>query len=810
MNLVNNVGGWYIERRCGATAWACVAAVLAMSPGVVLGRVEFTVSRVGFPTLRSGDAVRAGQWVPLIVDLALVEQETTFDGTLQIAQFDRDGDECYDRVDVHLRSETGGTQRLHLYIPANVWRGQLKFAFELLNSEGEAVEVLSEGKLTFRPEPAQRPTYLPNDDAILIVSLSTGVVGRVRDLGEQTQSARYARPVHVAHMSPLDLPEHWIGLEAVDYVIWDGTACVDLTPRQLDALIEWVGQGGTLLLAAARTAGALKMTKSINAVLPVDIGELTTVGNLREVREGLLGVPRDMDGVDTRPDEWLDEGFDNPVPVVRCTVRPGATKIAEERAIDLLVVARTRRDRGHIIFSGVELKDLFSAPGMAADFFRNVFRLSRFEGDEQAPPEPVPLFRNVISAVSFSTSAGIYLFVAGVSSIGYVVLATFGTWGFLRLRGGRHHSWSAFALVGLASSAATVVVVNWLQGFGDVLHQVSIIDAEAGSSYGRGTAFFGLKTSSDKEVDVWLPSSALGATEPGGTDCFLRPLPSGGHRGEVATTFADPQEYRLIPASAVIDNVRIRATLKQFEGRWQGPLDGRMTGEITIKRRRVTGDSYIINELGVDLDPCYLLHAVLDTSEIEGVRDKAIFVYEIGPVLGNGSKAMLAPRCYEPRGSETISEVMNRSRLADWHKEKWAKKFQGLLPDFGLGAGPDPGVALGDARTALLLLSTIGDFDPVSLGSGVGRFGAPRTFSRDHLRQLDLREQLQTDSAVLIGFAQEPGPIRLFRREGDRKYAPLKPDPDKSWTMYRIRFPATAGKGTAGEDESDLDTLDGF
>ncbi|MHC4696436.1 MAG: hypothetical protein ACYTFA_06825 [Planctomycetota bacterium] len=809
MDLMNDINGWHIGRHGRVAAYACAAMLLVLQPPTALGRVEFTITRVGFPTLRSGDVVRQGEWVPIIVDLALIEQQQEFDGTLRIAQFDSDGDECFDSVDVHLRAETGGTQRLHLYVPANVRRGQLKFTFELLNLEGEAVEVLSEGELTYRPEPAQRPTYIPNDDAILILSLSTGVVGRVSDLVGQDRSATYARPIHVAHISPLDLPEHWIGLEAVDYIVWDDARPEELTQRQLHALLEWTRQGGTLLIAASRSVGALKLTTPLNDVLPVEIGELVAVTDLGDVREALLGAPRTEDGLELETEEWLDVGFDNPVPVARCTLRRGASAIAREGTIDSVVVAQVREDRGHIIYSAVTLRDLFSARGRAGDFFRKLFHLNRVEGDDQAPPQPVSLFNNVVSAISFSTSAGIYLFVAGASAIGYVLLATFGTWGFLRARGGRQHSWSAFALVGLAASAVTMVVVNSLQGFGETLHQVSIIDVDAGSSYARATALFGVKTSSDKELDVWLPSNALGATEPGYADCFLRPLPAGGHRGEAATSFADPQEYRLIPASAVIDNVRVRATLKQFEGRWHGPLDGRVTGQITIRGRRITDDSYVINELGVDLDPCYLIHAALDTAGFEGVRDKAIYVYEIGPVRGDGSTAVLAPRCYEPARNETIRDIINRSTLARWHSEVWGKSFKRLLPDFGLGTGPDTGVALGNERNALMLLSTIGDFDPLSLGGAVSQFAGPKTFSRDRLRQLDLREQLQPGSVILIGFADDPGPIRLFRREGERRYVPLRPEPDRSWTMYRIRIPAVVLRGTADDDVLGMDVLDG-
>ena len=44
-------------------------------------------------------------------------------------------------------------------------------------------------------------------------------------------------------------------LEMVDYIIWDEADPTNLgdAPRQLGALIDWVRQGGCLVLAAAQT-----------------------------------------------------------------------------------------------------------------------------------------------------------------------------------------------------------------------------------------------------------------------------------------------------------------------------------------------------------------------------------------------------------------------------------------------------------------------------------------------------------------------------------------------------------------------------
>jgi hypothetical protein len=805
------MGGGYLsgkKRGLGFAAAVWAAVLAGPVPPQAEGRLEVNVTRVGFPTLRHGDVIRTGAWVPVIVDLSLID-EPSFDGTVRLAQFDTDGDECYDLVDVHLRAETGGSQRVYLYAVANPVRGQGRFIIEVRNQDGDTVEIISQGKPTRRAQPAQQPTVIKPDD-ILILSISRETVGRVGDLVDLNEQTVYTRPLNIGHMSPSDLPELWVGLEAVDYIVWDDAHPEDLTERQLAALIEWVRQGGTLLITASRFAGSLALTASINKILPVDLGEEIPVKDLPDIRRKLLEAERDL-------------GFPFRVPVVQCKLREGAKLVARERGIDSDIITRGRVDRGSIIFSGITLKDLFSAEtGRPVKFFRTIFHLSQLEGDEE-PPRPVSLFGKVVGVVSFARSASLYLLLAALFSIGYMLAATAGTWWFLGKRGWRHHSWSTFALVAIAASLLSVLVVRSLRGFGEQLHQITIVDIDAGEAYGYATAFFGLKTSSDRELDVWLPSDPLSATEPGATLCALRPLPAGDDPAEASTSFADPEEYRLVPASALVDDVRIRATLKRFEGRWKGPLRGRVTGQINVRKNtepqsrpedwRITGDSYIVNELDVDLKDCYLLHPTFDIYSPTGrfhtdqVRSDKIFAYPIGDVPATGKEIPIASRCYYlATETQTVSEAMQERTLAK-QQVIWGSPFRGVLQNIGYGSTPEVGFSLGEEKYALLLLSTVGELDPKKDANLAGHWLGTPTWSRDRLRQLDLRDQLQRDCVYLIGFADQPGPVRLFVREGARDYRPIEPDPRHSRTMYRIRIPAVVEPAPQRDTEEEEDEV---
>lgn len=119
--------------------------------------------------------------------------------------------------------------------------------------------------------------------------------------------------------------------------------------------------------------------------------------------------------------------------------------------------------------------------------------------------------------------------------------------------------------------------------------------------------------------------------------------------------------------------------------------------------------------------------------------------------------------------------------------------------------------ALGREQEALLMLSTVGDIDVSefnpqgSMGFSFGR----TTISRERLRHLDLREQLERDCVYLIGFAGDPGPVRLMTRPaGSGEYRVARPVPGKCGVMYRIRIPVkftNARRTATGDGESNND-----
>ena len=112
-----------------------------------------------------------------------------------------------------------------------------------------------------------------------------------------------------------------------------------------------------------------------------------------------------------------------------------------------------------------------------------------------------------------------------------------------------------------------------------------------------------------RTVSVRLSQShpSAGRADAGGEGKFLRPL-ARNPRG--AARYVTPARYAGLPTRAALDNVLMRATLKQVEGYWRGSWTGRFaatwswTGETGRLSRRAVGSR---NDLHVDLAGGYLL-----------------------------------------------------------------------------------------------------------------------------------------------------------------------------------------------------------
>ena len=788
-------------------AWllAGVALLPLLIPAAGAARVIGDVVSAGFNARGAGiggrHVVRLGHWTPVVVQLTL-EGQTQFEGRLRVAQRDRDGDVGYDYHEILLNADSAASRTYTLYtLPSLGADGAIDLSVELVDQDDVLVEMVSAGRLVRALRAADTPTVLP-DDETLILDVAEGQMGKVARLAETGPGLRPLRPINVAHLAPRELPDRWQGLEAADAIVWDESDPDALNADQRQALAEWTRQGGVLVLATARHAAALQKSDVFGPLLPVTVGERTSLKEAGRFRSRWLGLPEE------------DAEYAEAVPLVKCSVRKGAgaRRVFPEpgaesssAGVDTLI-ARGRAGRGVVVFVAASLRELLDAECNPTTFWRALLEI-RLTNTENYPDDR-PLYQPLEAVVAFAATGGQYMVFALLFVMAYIGLATFGSWSFLKSRGWEKHNWTVFAGVAVVASLLSITATQTIRGVGQKLHQLTVVEATAGESAASATAYFGLKTGTHSVLDVWLADDYARAPEPQRTDCFLRALPADKSVAQGGVAFADPGSYELRPATAELLRVPIRATLKQFEGRWRGQLRGGIDAAVrladrtftrsaneeqTVRERCFDESSTITNRLGVDLEDCFLFQPSVNRYEggLNYMSPRSqnlteIKVYALG-ALADGATVRPA--------SLYTDQFGNRLTWSDWHRSlldyqnAWGKRFAGdvslkMLQEKGkVKAGE-----LSGFQEALLMLTALSEYDETS--TTLQHYSqAPILFSRERCRWMDLSEVLTKDMVLLVGFAKAPGPVSLCTRRAGSTRDYRRVAPEEAWTVYRVVIP---------------------
>lgn len=763
------------------------------------------IVRVGYPTT-TGHAIRAGSWAPVVVDLTLAQQ-SRFTGILRLQQADRDGDIFADRASVNLIAEGGSQQRYTLYTVPNPSGFRESGVFvELLATEdgdeatAELERMISGGAPVPKLLPPVPPMVIPDDD-LLILSVSNDVLGKVRYLLDAEEGAKLAREIHIAHVSPDALPNQWIGLEMIDAIVWDDADPTAITPTQQRALVEWIRQGGELMVAAARTSDTLAQSDLLGPLLPVRVESVRSTADLVSTKKVLL-MQRDD-----------HPALKRPIAVAMCSPvdDPSVRVILHEDGIDAPIVASRQIGRGRLIFVAAPLKDLLaeiSEARPAVMFFKNTLELRRGSPMESSGGYNRTLFPYMESVTAFTERSGAFLAAAMLFAVVYVLVSTLGAWRLLGTRNLLKHSWTALAVSAVAASALSIAGVQYARGIGRSLHQLSVVDIQGGTSAAQASAYFGLTTSVHSLEDVWLPQDPVLQPAPAASPCFLRPLPAPLSVSGVSGGFTDPARYELHPSTATISRVPVRATLKQFEGRWTGAIAGTVTASLATREQLVqnasgemvrdltlTDASWLQNNLDVDLVNCFLFvtgedvfeRVNIDTSPRASASGRAMAI-PLGKVAA-GNRLSLVDRLYFNQLGRPLT-VEERSNWSLRNAQRsWGSNFA-MLSRANMGMDDEViNYDLSSVQNALLLVTVLSDLDPTMFQN---HFGGSMAFSAERCRQLDLSDLLTRRTAIFVGFSNQPGPARLYARTGNRDYRPIDPDPAHTVTMYRVLLEVNA------------------
>ncbi len=805
--------------------WALVTALALGATSLARAAVVGKINQIGFPGAleeslgrEGGLLLRHGKWAPVSVDLR-VEGADHFTGFLSVTQKDNDGDVVSSQTPVTLTAGAERSRTVWLYfLPRVDSRHEVDVSVRLVevtdDDEERAMQIVTpEGAAVDRLKPARELLHV-DDEHSIILDISARRVDAIHRLTRRVDDKqRFRRPLDTARVDARALPDAWYGLEMIDYIVWDGAdpSVFDGSQRQLTAIIEWVHNGGCLLVASEQRWGELAGS-ALGPYLPVTSGK---IARRDEPYPGLKALTERPN-----PKSWPKQT------VTYCLIKPkaGAHAMAVDKAGESIIYER-QVGHGRIVAVGTELRNLLNSRRLPAgiepdEVLADLLRLRKeVETEEQYTTHD--LFPMVRGFVDFQATAGIRLAIAILFVIAYILLATFGSWEWLRRRDWLKHSWTTFAAVAIGASVVSIGGVGWVQGIRTRVQQLSIIDTEANTGTARAHVLFGLKTPTHTNLDIWLPRDWVGIDVPTEESCWLRPIP--GAAEGIETGYAAPGRYQIRPSRAALYGVPIRATLKQLAGHWTGTLPGQIRASIrtTTARRSVTftdgtnwvgqvveitPDSWILNDLKVDLVDSFLLHSMKvwpgEEARIEPRRDQDIYVRRLGPIEAGERLDDLPTRLYNDAAGKPISPH-NRSggptvarvppySLMSAHKA-WGAR--GSLGSFG---GESDFSGQDSCDEGIMALTTLGEFIgeyPAKNSSGVDHRNPMRG---GHARPLDRSTLLTPDTAMFIGFAEDAGPARLMIRTAgadDDAWRAVHPSasPSTRRTVYRVTIPINRG-----------------
>ncbi len=783
-------------RRLSILALLIVATTVAQAQ-VVDGEVVAAGFAAGGSTIFKG-----GQWLPIRVKLT-PQGSDVFSGSLRVECLDLDGDRVAFTQPRATVAPGVASKEIWCYAQVN----------DILEVP-EHVDVVSDaGILIARlPMPAQ-PCEMINNDDLLVLDISDQGIPGLRNLitapwnpGDRGNGVRpYYRNVVVSTLAAANLPDRWWGLESVDVIFWDLPQPNQLSIAQRDALVAWVRNGGQLIVGVGANWPQLAACE-LAPLLP-----LSGAGPTVELDRVSLFLGRYGErGASARK-------LARPLPATTAQLTPGALRIMGEygpgnATINLLALHTV--DSGRVSASAASIRELLTlrlhepqAPESSGEpvlinkerFFTDLLDLnrltSRFKENELNKLSgiflPDNLYDDVVQPISFRRTSAVGSLTAFLFVAAYIAAATVGTWWWLRRRNQTQLSWTVFAVFAVVASAFSLFTVSGMRTlFSRGVQTLSILDLRATSVQARGPVLFGYASPIRRRVELTLPDDGS----------FLRPLARNPIRKNYYLT---PARYSADAPRAQLDDVLMRATLKQFESYWQGQLDGTIRGRLIADRAtgQLTPDSWLINDTGLNLAGGILLF-IDPRHEQVGVPARAVNLNTLYDQPDEPARVPPAVNILALNlpGIDTGQRAINigtaqyqriRREQDQWRARKGKRRD---MPDLstlhdmqhewaGLTLRPTIFRALSPDIRALLLASTRNFFLHCTTSD---YDSAAREITTDGLPEMDITHWLlggsQTGQAVLLCWAHQPGPATLMR--GD---VPLTAS--DGLTLLRVRLP---------------------
>lgn len=763
-------------------------ATLSAAKEATHGPVYIAEVQAGFSE-GGRNLVRPDYFAPVRVSLVNRTPEI-FTGTVQIIGRDRDGETViYERPGIGIKPADSASIVMSWF--ARNTSGSMT------TTDGVMVRLLDrDGKLVHAVE---SQVDFAADNQTLIVDLSPQTIkGRIQVVftDDPKEGLIYRQQVRTATMRPADLPAHWYDLEAVDVLVCDAPEESKLGVDQWNTLAKWVRQGGLLVLGP----GSMQSLAKTDLAKELPAAALTMARITPEDFKAPMRPSAGPEAEEVAPEELADRaqaiGIERSsltfnwlkdMGVWQLSPRPDATTILTLplKRGSWPIIVRRRVGFGSIVQTGIPLATLLSPqavegikPGMGTQIKAEIFGIRELD----PPGEDVNVRKDMSGSMlwpnqygsadllkgdaDFRAAGTVLATILLVLTIVYGLLATLGTWLVLRRRKLTHYAWLAFGLVAVIGSAGAAFLVQGARGIRGEVKQRSIVDVEGASGMASVHTFYGLRVPYDSRVNVGLTTAHAQELPPEqAKEAYIRPASN--LSIEAMDGFAVRRDYTIRYGQTELTNVPIRATAKQFESYWYGPLRGTIQGVIAPQGdgRQLSNRSWISNQTDMNLRECRLVFSSRPALVNPKTRNAFITILRVGDLPAKRVRSDLNDLAgsLPPQGAAGWAHDLDSVGKA-WLR--WRGWNSGMQSGYGSDEKPLP-IDRSDA-TASMTATMVSLFCDLPSDTHADPWGGGQTvivpqsnLPRSGGRWLDLRYVLDGKGALLIGLTDDPGPSRL-------------------------------------------------
>lgn len=750
------------------------------------GAVYIQDAQIGFS--ESGrNLVRADYYAPTRISLYNRSGEI-FTGTIQIIGHDRDGETViYERAGIGIKPSDSADIVMPCFIrnSSSVTTTTGDMTVRLLDKDGKLAHSL-DVTLDYA-----------SDNEYLIVDISPrSIKGAIQGVLQDDPKLKYRGRVRSGYMRAADLPTSWYDLEAADVIVCDQPEDARLGVDQWNALAQWVRQGGLLVLGPGSMQSLEKtdMAKELPAtaetmakITPADFRAPGTAGAgdaEAPQRRGNKDQPQAL-GVGL---SYLTFNFLKDIGVWQLKPRQDAATLLELplKRGNWPIVVRRHLGEGAIVQSTVALSFLLSPqaeeglkPGQGTRIKPELFGIRTLDTNEDQLnrqdmswsmpwPNQYGPAELIKGDADFRAAGTVLATLLMLLTIIYGMVVTVGTWLVLRRRKLTQHSWLAFGAVAVIGSVGAAFLVQSARGIRAEVKQQAVVDLDAGTGMASVRTFYGLRMPYDAKVEIGLTANRVEELPPEqAKEAYIRPaadLTAG-----VTDSFAVRRDYTIRYGQNVIKDVPIRATAKQFESYWYGPLGGTIQGQIVLENngQRLSSRSWLSNQTDMPLRECILVFSNMAAFNPK-IRSAFITVTRIGSLPAGKVRNDLTAEL--DRFSSQPGMLGGDSGL-DKIGLNWVKKSSWNVMQGGrYGSQAGQGVVDRSDTTQSLtaaMVTLLSDL-PSNEQSGYNPWGGSSNYlipfmhlPRSGGRWLDMRNVLDGKAAILIGLADSNGPTRM-------------------------------------------------